>query len=141
MNHKILYFGFLFFNLLTLSVFPFQKARLSSDEELLLQYKNEILDASKLVDISPRIIASAIFAEHKLNVKLGENVIDYVFAKSGYNSSMGIAQVKISTAIWIERQIHNPNSQFYLGEEIEKKIPFSSDWNEVIKKLEILKST
>ena len=61
MNHKILYFGFLFFNLLTLSVFPFQKARLSSDEELLLQYKNEILDASKLVDISPRIIASAIF--------------------------------------------------------------------------------
>ncbi len=71
-----------------------------------------------------------------MNVKLGENVIDYIFAKSGYNSSMGIAQVKISTAIWIEKQIHNPKSQFYLKEEVEKKIALSSEWDEVIRKLE-----
>ena len=49
---------------------------------------------------------------------------------------MGIAQVKISTAIWIEKQIHNSKSQFYLGEKIEKQIPISNDWEEVIKKLE-----
>ncbi len=136
MNYKMLHLWFLIFNLLTLSAFPYSPKKLSGEEELLLQYKNEIKEAAKLVDVSPRIIASIIYAEHKLNVKLGENVIDYVFAKSGYNSSMGIAQVKISTAIWIEKQIHNLDSQFYLGEEIEKQIPLSANWDEVIKKLE-----
>ncbi len=126
----------LIFYLLTISVFGNSSGKFTSEEELLLQYKNEITKAAKQVGISPRIIASIIYAEHKLNVKPGENILDYVFAKSGYNSSMGIAQVKINTAFWIEEQIHDPQSQFYLGEEIRNNVPLSKNWEEFIDKLD-----
>ncbi len=49
---------------------------------------------------------------------------------------MGIAQVKINTAFWIEEQIHNPQSQFYLGEVIRNKVPLTKNWEELIDKLE-----
>lgn len=124
------------FYLLTISVFGNSSGKFTSEEELLLQYKNEITKAAKQVGISPRIIASIIYAEHKLNVKTGENILDYVFAKSGYNSSMGITQVKINTAFWIEEQIHNQQNQFYLGEEIRNKVPQSRNWEELIDKLD-----
>ncbi len=136
MNTKL--FVTIFLSVLISHQYVFSKniAELTSEEELLLKYKNEILEAAEQLNISPRIIASIIYAEHKLNVKLGENILDYVFAKSGYNSSMGIAQVKINTAFWIEEQIHNPQSQFYLGEEIRNKVPQSRNWEELIDKLD-----
>ncbi|MDY0083685.1 MAG: hypothetical protein RBR74_10940 [Ignavibacteriaceae bacterium] len=109
---------------------------LTSEEELLLKYKYEIINASEQLNISSRIIASIIYAEHKLNVKLGESILDYIFAKSGYNSSMGIAQIKINTAIWIEEQTHNPGSRFYLGSEIQNKIFISRNRGEIIDRLE-----
>jgi hypothetical protein len=126
----------LIFYLLTISVFGNSSGKFTSEEELLLQYKNEITKAAKQVGMSPRIIASIIYAEHKLNVKTGENILDYVFAKSGYNSSMGIAQVKINTAFWIEEQIHNAQNQFYLGEEIRNKVPLSKNREVLIDKLD-----
>ena len=126
----------LIFYLLTIPVLSNSSGKFISEEELLLQWKDEITTAAELVGMSPRIIASIIYAEHKLNVKPGENILDYVFAKSGYNSSMGIAQVKINTAFWIEEQIHNPQSQFYLGEEIRNKVPLSKNWEEFIDKLD-----
>ena len=49
---------------------------------------------------------------------------------------MGIAQVKINTAFWMEEPIHNSESQFYLGEEIERKIPLSKNWEEMVIKLD-----
>lgn len=125
---------YLVFGLLVVNTFGI--SRYTSEEELLIKYKKEIIEAANQVSLSPRILASVIYAEHKLNVKLGENILDYVFAKSGYNSSLGIAQVKIVTALWIEKQAHNPHSQFYLGKNAELKIPFSKDWEETIEKLD-----
>lgn len=107
----------------------------NKEEELLIKYKNEINQAADAFNISPRIIASIIYSEHKLNVKLGESVLDFVFAKSGYNSSLGIAQVKINTASWIEKQVHNPGSQFYMGKNIEFLIPISKNSNDLINRL------
>ncbi|MFZ2324919.1 MAG: hypothetical protein WAV89_14645 [Ignavibacteriaceae bacterium] len=124
------------FILSAFTIFGNGKTKLSSEEELLLQYKNEIIKAANIVGVSPRIVASIIYTEHKLNIKFGENVLDYVFAKSGYNSSMGVAQVKINTASWIEEQTHNSNSQFYLGKKIELLLTPSKDWGEIVEKLD-----
>lgn len=135
MIYKTLSLGFLIFCLFTVSVFSIGKFSLTTEEETLLKYKNEITQAAKQIGISPRIIASIIYAEQKLNVKLGEDILDYVFAKSGYNASLGIAQVKINTAFWIEKQVHNPGGQFYLGKYFENQIPLSVDLEEVIDKL------
>lgn len=136
LNIKIFLKIVLLIYLTTSPVFCNIKPKSSSEEEILHKYKNEIIKSANIVNISPRIIASIIYAEHKLNVKTGENILDYVFAKSGYNSSMGIAQVKINTAFWIEEQIHNPQNQFYLGEEIRNKVPLSKNWEELIDKLD-----
>lgn len=114
----------------------FGSSKNTREEDLLIKHKNEIVQAANQLGISSRIVASIIYAEHKLNVKLGESILDYVFAKSGYNSSMGIAQVKINTAFWIEEQIHNPQNQFYLGEEIRNIVPLSKNWEELIDELD-----
>jgi len=65
----------------------------------------------------------------------GESTLDYIFAKSGYNSSLGISQIKITTAEWIERQINNEQSPFYLGASKSLLIKISSSRSEVINKL------
>ena len=133
-NRIIIYNIFIILSAFT--IFCNGKSKLNSEEELLLQYKNEIIKAANIVGIPPRILASIIYTEHKLNVKFGENILDYVFAKSGYNSSMGVAQVKINTASWIGEQTHNPNSQFYLGKKIELLLSPSKDWGEIVEKLD-----
>lgn len=114
----------------------FGNSKNTREEDLLIKYRKEIVQAANQLGISSRIVASIIYAEHKLNVKLGESILDYVFAKSGYNSSMGIAQVKINTAIWIEEQTHNPESQFYLGGEIQNKVFISRNRGEIIDRLD-----
>lgn len=67
---------------MTISVFGNSSGKFTSEEELLLQWKDEITTAAELVGMSPRIIASIIYAEHKLNVKTGENILDYVLQKA-----------------------------------------------------------
>ena len=120
----------------TLQVFCNIKLKSSSEEDILHKYKNEIIKSANIVNISPRILASIIYAEHRLNFKFGEGVIDYVFAKSGYNSSIGLAQVQINTGLWIEKQVRNSHSQFYLGKDIEKNLPVTKDWDDMIEVLD-----
>jgi len=90
----------------------------SDQKEILVENKAYINKYAKIFEVSPRLLASIIYSEHKLNLKPGESTLDYIFAKSGYNSSLGVAQIKISTAEWIEQQINNKQSQFYLGVSI-----------------------
>jgi hypothetical protein len=46
-----------------------------------------------------------------------EDRMDHLLAGAGYNSSMGLGQVKLETAIWIEENINDPSSNYYLGED------------------------
>jgi len=107
----------------------------SDQKEILVENKAYINKYAKIFEVSPRLLASIIYSEHKLNLKPGESTLDYIFAKSGYNSSLGVAQIKISTAEWIEQQINNKQSQFYLGVSISNLIKVSSSRSEVINKL------
>ncbi len=108
-----------------------------AEREILIKYSSEIKSSSELFNISPRLLASIIYAEHKLNYKVGEKTIDYILAKSGYNSSLGVCQIKVNTAIWIEENINNPESRFYLGEKYKNIINLSKTRDEVVEKLNL----
>jgi hypothetical protein len=80
---------------------------------VLLEHKNDIIEASRSFGISPRLLASIVYAEQSLNVKPGEDVLDKVLALSGYNASIGVAQIKVETARWTLLQLENPSSPFH----------------------------
>jgi len=86
---------------------------------VLVEYKDKIVEAARGFGISPRLLASCIYAEQALNVKPGENILDVVFAKSGYNASVGIAQIKVQTAKWIERQLQDELGPVYLPDRLQ----------------------
>ena len=104
-------------------------------ETTLLKYSKEIKVAAEKTGISPRLLASIIYAEHKLNYTLTDKVLDGVLAHIGYNSSVGVAQIKVNTAEWIERQLHNKKSPFYLGDDISFMVTISKDREQIIDKL------
>jgi hypothetical protein len=80
---------------------------------VLIENKNNIVQASRSFGIPPRLLASIVYAEHSLNVNLGEDILDKVLALSGYNSSIGVAQVKVETALWIRRQLDDASGIFF----------------------------
>ena len=105
--------------------------------QTLIEQKENILHASGVLRLSPRVLAGVVYAEHLLNVKPGEQVLDVVFARTGYSSSLGIAQVKVNTAEWLERVVNNRASLFYLGEKVEGMFPISHTRSELIDKLTV----
>ncbi len=111
----------------------------ANNEERVL---NEIAEHQQLIrnsanafGISPRLVASVIYAERFLNYNLEDDWLDGLFAESGYNSSVGFAQIKVTTAFWIEKEIHNPNSLYYLGDDVKSKFPRSTSRPELIHRL------
>lgn len=100
-----------------------------------LTYREQIIKVSRIFGFSPRILASIICAERIMNVKPGEDILDLIFAMGGYNSSIGLCQVKLETARWIEIQVNDPGSDFYPGGEIRVLFKPSRDRDELIEKL------
>ena len=101
----------------------------------LIARKEIIHSTARSVGISPRIVASVIYAERLLNYNWDDAILDDVLAKSGYNSSIGFGQVKLNTAFWIEEELHNPAGKYYLGKEIASQFKRSSSRNELAEKL------
>lgn len=101
-----------------------------------LAERNEfIIQAAKAVNISPRIVAGVIYAERLRNFHWNDEILDDVLAQSGYNSSIGFAQIKVNTAFWIEEQLHTPSGKYFLGETIRSQFPRSRSREELIARL------
>jgi hypothetical protein len=98
-------------------------------------HQNTIHAAAQRVYIQPRIIASVIYAERFLNFNWDDDILDKISAYSGYNSSIGFCQIKVSTAFWIEEQACDQSSKYYLGKEIATGIKRSKSREELIIKL------
>ncbi len=94
-----------------------------------------IVAASSSFGISPRLVASIIYSERFLNFNWEDALLDGLFAESGYNSSIGFAQIKVTTAFWIEKEVHNAQSLYYLGNEAAQRIPRSTSRSELIHRL------
>lgn len=123
------------FFLLSLA-FPNEGISQGRAEEVLRANRRFVVQAAETFSISPRLLASVIYAEQSLNVSPGEIILDHVLAKSGYNSSMGIAQIKVNTARWIELQLVDEQGEFFLGNDLRKSIGVSDNDAEIIDKLE-----
>jgi len=104
-------------------------------EDMLRARADLIRGSARAFAISPRLLASVVYAEHALNLRPGESVLEEVFARTGYNVSIGIAQIKVETAVWIEQNLHDPSSRFFLGEEASELIRKSGSYKELIDRL------
>ena len=106
----------------------------TDDSELLSKNAHNITHAARSFGISPRLLASIVYAEQTQNVKPGEKFLDVVFAHSGYNSSVGISQIKVNTAEWIEEQVHSEEGIVANRRDL---IARSADRTELVHKLSL----
>ena len=110
----------------------------NKEERVLNDIKSKqsvIAQAASTMLISPRTVASVIYAERLLNYNWEDKILDDVTVRVGYNSSIGFAQIKITTAFWIEEELHKPYGHYYLGKEIEQRFPRSRTREELINRL------
>ncbi len=103
------------------------KIGLSNDEEIL----NEV---AKQVDLSPRIIAGAVIGEQIRFFTTDRAQFESYFepVKKFINLtqfSYGIAGIKPDTALFVEENIKNPNSKFYLGEKYAHMLDYAPGVN------------
>ena len=95
-----------------------------------------IIGASRIFDISPRILASIIYTERTLNYTWEDRALDKILAEAGVNSSIGFSQIKLKTAYWIEVQLNEKSSKFFPGKKYKGKLKLSASPGEIIKKLD-----
>jgi len=103
--------------------------------EELSSRKGIIIQSSQHFGISSRVVASVIYAERFLNYNWEDDLLDELFAETGYNSSIGFGQIKPNTAFFIEQELHNPQSKYFLGNNIQTIIQRSKSKKEIIGKL------
>jgi len=94
-----------------------------------------IQNAASKFGVDEKYLSAIVYTERTLNYDWTDDVLDITLAKAGKNSSMGFCQIKLKTAYFIERQLHDPNSSFYLGEQYESLLPVSQEIAELIRKL------
>lgn len=94
-----------------------------------------IKNAASKFNVNPQHLSAIIYTERTLNYDWTDEALDIAIAKAGKNSSMGFCQVKLKTAYFIERQLHNSNSLFYLGKQYKNLLFVSQNVTELIDKL------
>ena len=101
----------------------------------IMRYKTLIKQTCYEFDVNPDILISIIYTERTLNFNWQDKLFDVAGARAGYNTSVGLAQVKVSTAMWIELQYNDSTASFFPSVKYRYKIPFSRNRAEVIDKL------
>lgn len=71
-------------------------------EEIILKNKENILSAAKKYKIDPNILAACIYVEQDKNVDFKDYKIDYIAGGVGFDTSLGVSQIKLSTAKLVE---------------------------------------
>lgn len=67
-----------------------------------------IINAAAEFGVNPGILAATIYAEQRLNVNWIDDVTDGIGGFYGIDTSIGVAQVKVSTAKFLEEQGYMP---------------------------------
>jgi hypothetical protein len=104
-------------------------------EQVLRKNSPWIQEAGRCFHLSPRTIASVVFVEHVLNVTWKDREIDPLLATYGLNVSLGLGQVKIETAQWIERELKDSTSLYYLGDSVRSAFPYSNSCDNIVQRL------
>jgi hypothetical protein len=110
-------------------------ARSQSALSAIQKSANEINGAGRSFNISPRLIACVIYSENLLNVTWKDRDVDPLLARYGLDVSLGLGQVKVSTAQWIETALHERENKYYIGSLYSEVVPFSPVRDTLIKRL------
>ena len=68
---------------------------------VLSSYSSEIRKAAEEFKIPSRLLAAAIYADRRMHYNLLDHNLDVIIAKQGRNNSIGVAQIRVTTALWI----------------------------------------
>jgi len=101
----------------------------------ILQNINQFEKAAESLNINTSVLMSVVYVERTLNVDWQDESLDIILARSGYNSSIGLCQVKLKTAYFIEKSFSDTTSIFYPGEEYTNIFQVSKTPEELIVKL------
>jgi len=99
---------------------------------LLKQYDSQINKAAAVFGIPSRLLVSAIYADRRMHYNLLDASLDVLIARNGRDNSIGIAQVRVSTALWVVKTLKDKNSPYYLGGKFENIIPGEMTRDEMI---------
>jgi hypothetical protein len=94
--------------------------------------KDKIEKAAKVARIEPRLLISPLFVEQWREFTTERELFKSVFQPlqvlaSSTNFSLGVMNIKQDTAEEIEQNLKNPQSPFYLGQEFEHLLDFSTE--------------
>jgi hypothetical protein len=104
-------------------------------ETVLRENSTFILEGGRVFHVSSRLIASVIYVEHTRNVSWMDREIDPLLADYGLNVSLGLGQVKINTAIWIEDQFSDSSSRYFIRDVVSGTMLKSLSREELINRL------
>ena len=83
--------------------------RSKKDADAIIKNNAEyIISAAKEFNIDPGVLAATIYAEQRLNVDWKDDYIDGICGFYGVDTSIGIGQVRISTAKFVEENGYMP---------------------------------
>jgi hypothetical protein len=104
-------------------------------EAILRENRQNIVMAAREFGQPPRLLASIIFAERSTNLRVGKSMAEDLAARVGYNSSIGVAQVKVETARWIEKHLGDLSRILSLSAETSRSLAPSRTRGELIQRL------
>ena len=76
--------------------------------QVIVNNKGNITSSGSSFGVNPQVLASAIFTEQHYNVNWEDYATDYWGGLFGLDTSIGVAQVKISTAMFVEDKGYMP---------------------------------
>jgi len=106
-----------------------------STRKVLESNNHYFISAARDFDIDANILLSIVYVERTLNVDWKDDALDTPLASAGYNSSIGLCQVKLKTAYFIEKSLMDSGSTFFLGKKYKDLLNVSSSPKELIQKL------
>jgi hypothetical protein len=103
---------------------------------ILRENQDEIVRGASEFSQSPRVLASVVFAERSLNIRPAKTMTEVLLARCGYNASLGVAQVKVRTARWIETHLHELSSVRAPSSTVRRRLSRSRLREELIQRLD-----
>jgi hypothetical protein len=110
--------GFLIYN----KYFIFTREDENEVLKELYQKSDIIRKSAERLNISPRLLASVIYTEKRMNVTLVD-AFEVLYADLGANSSIGLAQIRLTTGKWIIDNAKDSTSNYFIAKRYHRWLP------------------
>lgn len=99
---------------------------------VLTENSDAILEAAKSFHVPVRLLVSAIYADRRMHYNILDTRMDVAIARKGRDNSIGLAQVRVSTAQWVSQTLRDRQNPYWLGEEYDDLLTPVMDRDSVI---------